>query len=159
MAGLQTSTIRDHAIQLEAVIRALKEYQVKPVGKNCTPNWNMIEPLLESFIIYLQKTQDLPAISELTAAVHAMARAQQILSKDVTEIKKILTAPIRKSSTPSYGQVLKDPYIVKSTAQTCLSMGHQKILVEPYPTDIETQAQRATAEEIKQKINNALTNH
>ncbi|EED19008.1 hypothetical protein TSTA_023430 [Talaromyces stipitatus ATCC 10500] len=148
--GLQPSTIRDHAIQLEADIRALKEYQVNP---------NMIKPLLESFISYLQKTQDLPTTSELTAAVHATARAQQILSKDITEIKNFLAAPARKSTIPSYAQVLKDPYIVKPTMQTRPSMGHQEILVKLNPTDVERQAQRATAEEIKQKINNALANH
>lgn len=84
----------------------------------------MIEPLLKSFISYLQKTQDLLTTSKLTAAVHITARAQQILSKDVTEIKNILAAPVRKSSIPSYAQVLKDPYIVKPTMQTCPSMGH-----------------------------------
>lgn len=157
--GLQPSTIRDHAIQLEADIRALKEYRVNPVGKNRTVNWNMIEPLLESFISYLQKTQDLPTTSELTAAVHATARAQQILSKDVTEIKNILAAPARKSSIPSYAQVLKDPYVVKPTAQTRPSMGHREILVKLNPTDVERQAQRATAEEIKRKINDTLANH
>ncbi|EED15320.1 hypothetical protein TSTA_047660 [Talaromyces stipitatus ATCC 10500] len=157
--GLQPSTIRDHAIQLEADIRALKEYRVNPVGKNRTPNWNMIEPLLESFISYLQKTQDLPTTSELTAVVHATARAQQILSKDVTEIKNFLAALARKSTIPSYAQVLKDPYVVKPTMQTRPSMGHREILVKLNPTDVERQAQRATAEEIKQKINNALANH
>lgn len=157
--GLQPSTIRDHAIQLEADIRDLKEYRVNPVGKNRTVNWNTIEPLLESFISYLQKTQDLPTTSELTAAVHATARAQQILSKDVAEIKNILAAPVRKSSIPSYAQVLKDPYVVKPTVQTRPSMGHREILVKPNPTDVERQAQRATAEEIKRKINDTLANH
>jgi hypothetical protein len=59
---------------------------------------------LKALSANLQKTQDLPTTSELTA------RAQQVLSKDVTEIKNILAAPISKSTTPSYAQVVKNPY-------------------------------------------------
>jgi hypothetical protein len=56
---LQPPTIRDHAIQLGADTRTLKVYQVNPLGNHRAPNWNMIEPLLESFNTYLEKTQDL----------------------------------------------------------------------------------------------------
>ncbi|CEL07096.1 hypothetical protein ASPCAL10260 [Aspergillus calidoustus] len=92
--GLQPPTIRDHAIQIEADIRALMEYRVNPLGKNRAPNWNMIEPLLRSFNTYLEKTQDLPTTSQLATEVHATARAQEILSKEITEIKNILAAPV-----------------------------------------------------------------
>lgn len=38
-------------------------------------------------------------------------------------------------------------------------MGHREILVKLNPTDVERQAQRATAIEIKQKINNTFADH
>jgi hypothetical protein len=38
-------------------------------------------------------------------------------------------------------------------------MGHREILVKLNPTNVEKQAQRATAEEIKQKINDTLANY
>ncbi|CRG92818.1 hypothetical protein PISL3812_09887 [Talaromyces islandicus] len=157
--GLQPQTIRDHAIQLEADIRALKAYRVNPLGKNRTPNWNMIEPLLESITGYLTKTQNLPTTSELAAAVHATSRAQIALSKDVTEIKNILTTPVRKSATPKYAQIVKDPYSLKPTAQTRPSIGHREILVKLNESDTDRPVHRATVDEIKQKVNNTLKNH
>lgn len=157
--GLQPPTIRDHATQLEVDIRALKAYRVNPLGKNRTPNWNMIEPLLESITGYLTKTQDLPTTSELTAAVHATSRAQVALSKDVIEIKNILTAPIRKSATPTYAQIVKDPYSLKPTAQTRPSIGYREILVKLNETGTDRPVHRATVDEIKQKVNNTIRNH
>lgn len=138
--GLQPPSIRDHATQIEADIRALKEYRVNPLGKNRALNWNLIEPFLEIMIGYLQKTQDLPTASQLAADVHATARAQEALRKDVTEIKNILATPVNKATAPTYAQALKDPYALKSTTQTRPSMGHREILVKLNETDSGSQA-------------------
>lgn len=143
--GLQPHSIRDHATQLEADIRALQAYRVNPLGKNLTPSWNILEPLLNSITGYLNKTQDLPTTSELTAAVHATTRAQVALSKDVIEIKNILTAPPRKSATPTHAQIVKDPYILKPTSQTRPSIGHREIPIKR--TEIRHHRHSRTMEE------------
>ncbi len=157
--GLQPPTIRDHAIQIEADIRALKEYRVNPLGKDRAPRWNTIEPLLESINSYLQKTQGLPTSSDLIAEVHATARAQEALSKDITEIKNILATPISKAAAPTYAQIVKNPYILKPNTQIRPSIGHREILVKLNETDASRKAHQATAEEVKKKINSTLNNH
>jgi hypothetical protein len=157
--GLQPPTIYDHAIQIEADIRALKEYRVNPLGKDRAPKWNAIEPLLESFQSYLRKTQGLPTSSELVAEVHATARAQEALSKDITEIKNILATPISNAATPTYAQIVKTPHILKPTPQMRPSMGHREILVKLNETDASRKTHQATAEEVKEKINSTLNNH
>lgn len=53
--GAQLQTVRHHAIQLEAMTR-LKGSARQAITKN--PKWNMIEPMLESILGCLIKTQD-----------------------------------------------------------------------------------------------------
>jgi hypothetical protein len=156
--GLQPQTIRDHAIQLEADVRALKEYRINPTGNKLSPKWHMIEPMLESIIGYVNKTQDLPTTNELATEVHATARAQESLSKDVTEIKNILSAPISEATTPTYAQAVKNTNILKPTVQSRPSIGHREILVKLNETSAEKQNQKATTQEVKEKVNNTLRN-
>ena len=157
--GLQPQTIRDHAIQLEADVRALEEYRVNPTGNNKAPKWAMVKPVLESIVGYLNKTQDLPTTNELATEVHATSKAQEALSKDVTEIKNILSAPISKATTPTYAQAVKNPHVLKPTVQPRPSIGHRGILLKLNETDTEKQNQKATAQEVKEKINNHLRNN
>jgi hypothetical protein len=82
----------------------------------------MSELLLESINNYLRKTQDLPTTGHLAAEIHATARAQEVLSRDITEIK-IFATPVGKAPAPAYAQILKDPYILKPTTQIRPSMG------------------------------------
>ena len=116
----------------------------------------MIESMLESIIGYLNKTQDLPISNKLATKVHATAKAQEALSKDVTEIKNILAAPISKATTPSYTQAVKNPYILKPTVQPRPLIGHWEILIKLNETNAEKQNQRATAQEVKERINSTL---
>jgi hypothetical protein len=119
----------------------------------------MIEPLLRSFNTYLEKTQDLPTTSQLATEVHATARAQEILSKEMTEIKNILAAPVGKAPAPTYAQIVKDPYVLKPTTQTRPSSGPREILVKLNETNPEQTSRRATAEDVKEKVNNMLKSH
>ncbi|KAL2840003.1 hypothetical protein BJX68DRAFT_247166 [Aspergillus pseudodeflectus] len=61
----------------------------------------MVEPLLESINNDLRKTQDLPTTNQLAAKTHATARAQEVLSRDITEIKNIFATPTRNNSSHS----------------------------------------------------------
>jgi hypothetical protein len=83
----------------------------------------MVEPLLESINNDLRKTQDLPTTNQLAAKTHATARAQEVLSRDITEIKNIFATPVGQAAAPAYAQISKDPYILKPTTRTRPSMG------------------------------------
>jgi hypothetical protein len=87
----------------------------------------MIKPLLESINNYLRKTQDLSATGHLATEIHASARAQGVLSRDITEIKNIFATPVGKAAAPAYAQTLKDLYILKPTTQTRPSMGTRSL--------------------------------
>jgi hypothetical protein len=61
----------------------------------------MIEPLLDSPPT-LRKPRTSQPSAQLAAEVHATARAQEILSKDITEIKNILATPVSSVRFPSF---------------------------------------------------------
>lgn len=79
--GLQPQTIRDHAIQLEADVRALKEYRINPTGNKLTPKWNMIEPMLESIIGYLKKTRTSQPPTSWLPEYTRLQRPRKLLAK------------------------------------------------------------------------------
>ena len=115
--SLQPPNIRDHAIQLNADLEALKTYQANSLDKNQISTWLMIKGLMSSMKEYLCKIKNLFIIHKLATEITVTAKAQENIRKDVIQIKNLLTALNSKAAVLIYAQTVQNLSTLKSTNQ------------------------------------------